>query len=169
MIIRNASEADLPDLLEIHNDAVRTLGGIWTELEDTPAERRKWFDDRKAAGFPIVVAVDEGGKVLGYGAYGTFRGRDGYRGTVEHSVYLYPDARGKGAGKALLSWLLERARTDGLHAMVAAIDATNTVSIALHEKFGFESAGVMRQIGQKWGRWLDLVLMVKLLDDRPAP
>lgn len=169
MHIRNATEADLPALLDIHNDAVRTLDAIWIERTDSMEDRRKWFEDRKAAGFPVVVAVDEDGAVLGYGSYGTYRGREGYRATVEHSVYLFPKARGKGTGKALLTWLIERAQKDGLHAMVAVIDASNTVSIVMHEKFGFESTGVLRQVGQKRGKWLDQVQMVLLLDDREAP
>ena len=169
MIIRNATEADLPDLLAIHNEAIRTLDAIWIEHEETMADREKWFIDRRAAGYPIVVAVDDRGKVLGYGSYGSYRGRDGYRLTVEHSVYLYAHARGNGAGKALLTYLIGQARADGFHAMVAVIDATNTISIDMHEKFGFESTGVLRQLGQKRGKWLDQVQMVKLLDDRAAP
>ncbi|MBU1175994.1 MAG: GNAT family N-acetyltransferase [Alphaproteobacteria bacterium] len=169
MHIRDAKEADLPSLLAIHNDAIRTLDAIWIEHEDTMEDRRQWFLDRKAMGFPVVLAVDDNDTVLGYGSYGTYRGREGYRLTVEHSVYLFPEARGKGVGKALLSWLIEKARADGLHAMVAVIDASNAVSIDMHEKFGFESSGVLRQLGQKWGKWLDQVQMVKLLDDRAAP
>lgn len=169
MIIRDATEADLPVLLEIHNDAIRTLDAIWIEHEETLEQRRKWFKERKAAGFPIVLAVEDGGTVLGYGSYGSYRGREGYRGTIEHSVYLFPDARGKGVGKALLVWLIEKARVDGYHAMVAVIDASNTISIVMHEKFGFESTGVLRQLGQKRGKWLDQVQMVLLLDDRKAP
>jgi L-amino acid N-acyltransferase len=169
MHIRDATEADLSALLEIHNDAIRTLDAIWIEEEETMDGRRQWFRDRKAAGFPIIVAVDDADKVLGYGSYGTYRGRGGYRATVEHSVYLFPEARGHGAGKALLTRLIELAREDGLHAMVAVIDATNTISIEMHDRIGFESTGVLRQVGQKRGKWLDQVQMVLLLDDRERP
>lgn len=169
MIIRDAEEADLPQLLEIHNDAIRKLDAIWIEHEETLEDRRIWLADRKASGFPVVVAVNEDDAVLGYGSYGTYRGRGGYRATVEHSVYLSEDARGKGLGKALLTWLIDKAREDGFHAMVAVIDASNTISIDMHDKFGFESTGVLRQVGQKHGKWLDQVQMVLLLDDRDAP
>ncbi len=169
MIIRDANEEDLPALLEIHNDAIRTLDAIWLEHEETLAERQEWFIDRRAAGFPVVVAVDNAGKVMGYGSYGTYRSREGYRATVEHSVYILPKARGNGVGKALLNWLIGHARSDGFHAMVAVVDASNKVSIDMHEKIGFESTGVMREVGQKRGKWLDLVQMVKLLDDHPTP
>ncbi len=169
MIIRDANEEDLPALLEIHNEAIRTLDAIWLEHEETLVERQEWFIERRAAGFPVVVAVTNSGEILGYGSYGTYRAREGYRATVEHSVYLFPQARGNGVGKALLNWLIGQARSDGFHAMVAVIDASNTISIELHEKFGFESTGVMREVGQKRGKWLDLVQMVKLLDDRERP
>lgn len=169
MHIRDATESDLPDLLEIHNHAVRNLDAIWIEREDTPQERAQWFTDRTKAGLPIVVAVDEEDNVLGYGSYGTYRAREGYRATVEHSVYLYEHARGHGAGKALLIWLIERARRDGYHAMVAVVDASNLISIRLHERLGFQSSGILRQVGQKKGRWLDQQQLVLLLDDRKTP
>jgi len=169
MQIRDATEADLPALLDIHNDAVRTLDAIWIEREDTLDDRRQWFVGRKVAGFPIVVAVDDGDKVLGYGSYGPYRARDGYRATVEHSVYLFEQARGKGVGKALLQRLIALARAQGFHAMVAVIGTSADISIALHEKLGFEGTGVLREIGQKHGKWLDQVQMVLRLDDRPGP
>ncbi len=169
MIIRNANQEDLPALLAIHNEAIRTLDAIWIEHEESLEDRQNWFIERRAAGFPVVVAVDDNGRTLGYGSYGSYRSREGYRGTVEHSVYLFADARGNGVGKALLNHLIGQARADGFHAMVAVIDANNAISIAMHEKFGFESAGVLRQVGQKHGKWLDLIQMVLLLDKRKAP
>lgn len=169
MNIRDAEIADLPALLAIHNEAVRELDALWMEREDTMEDRRAWFEARKAAGFPVILATDDDGQVLGYGSYGTYRSREGYRATVEHSVYLFADARGKGAGRALLNELIARARAAGLHAMVAVIDARNEVSILMHQKFGFEGSGILREVGQKKGRWLDQVQMVLLLDDRPNP
>ncbi len=169
MIIRDATEADLPALLELHNFAVHNLDATWTEVEETLEDRRKWFKGRKAEGFPIVVAVDAAGEVLGYGSYGTFRGRDGYRDTVEHSVYLFPRAQGQGTGKALLSWLIAHARQAGRHVMIAAIDSSNAISIAMHEKAGFVSWGALPQVGQKHGKWLSLALLGLVLDDRERP
>lgn len=148
---------------------MRELDAIWIEREDSPEERAHWFKERTGAGFPVAVALDESEKVLGYGTYGTYRARDGYRATVEHSVYLYENARGQGVGKALLAWLIARAQKDGHHAMVAVIEAGNKVSIQMHEKFGFQTAGVLKQVGQKRGRWLDQMQMVLLLDAREKP
>jgi len=168
MDIRAATEADLGGILEVHNEAVRTLAGLWISSEDTIEGRRAWFAERMAANFPVLVAEADG-RIIGFGAYGTYRGRDGYRLTVEHSIYLLPEARGKGAGKALLARLIEIARERGMHAMVAVIDAENAVSIRLHERFGFISAGLMPQLGMKLGTWRDQYQMYLLLDDRPAP
>jgi L-amino acid N-acyltransferase len=169
MPIRDATETDLPALLELHNGAVRNGNAAWTEKEDSLADRAEWLSTRKASGFPVVVACNDAGEVLGYGAYGSFRGRDGYRDTVEHSIYIFPKAQGQGVGKALLTWLIDDARQKGRHVMVAAIDSANDVSIRMHERFGFVHCGKMPEVGQKRGRWLDLVLMGLILDERKAP
>lgn len=169
MTIRDATESDLPALLEIHNQAIRTQAGIWIDHEETLEQRTAWMADKLAHDFPVIVAEDAAGAVVGYGAYGTYRGRGGYRLTVEHSVYLSPDAQGKGMGKALMQRLIEIARARGIHAMVAVIDAENTLSIKLHENFGFQSAGMLPQLGVKFGQWRDQYQMVLLLDERDAP
>ncbi|MBD1544820.1 GNAT family N-acetyltransferase [Roseibium aggregatum] len=167
--LRNATSADLPALLDIHNDAVRTLKAIWTDKLDTLEDRRAWFDARKDAGLPVIVAETEDGTVAGYGSFGPFRAKEGYRLTMEHSIYVAPEARGKGIGKALLVRLIDMARADGYHVLVGAIDGENTASIALHRQLGFEITGRMPQVGIKFGQWLDLVLMTLVLDERPAP
>ena len=169
MKIRNATSADLPALLDIHNDAVRTLKAIWTDKLDTLEDRRAWFDGRKAAGLPVIVAETEDGAVAGYGSFGPFRAKEGYRLTMEHSIYVAPDARGKGIGKALLLRLIDLARADGCHVLVGAVDGENAASVALHQKCGFEITGRLPQVGMKFGQWLDLVLMTLVLDDRPVP
>lgn len=169
MLLRDATPADLPALLDIHNDAVRTLKAIWTDRQDTAEERRQWFEARTSAGLPVVVAELPGGTIAGYGSYGPYRPKEGYRHTMEHSVYVVPQARGSGVGQALLARLVERARNDGYHVLVGSVESGNTASIALHRKLGFEIAGRLPQIGAKFGQWLDLVLMTLLLDARPAP
>ena len=163
-ILRDAGEADLPAILAIHNEVVRTSTAIYTEEEATLESRREWLAQRRALGYPVLVAEGADGGVLGYSSFGDFRPWPGYRHTVEHSVYLRADARGQGLGSALVTPLFARAAALGKHVMVAGIDAANPGSIRLHERLGFERAGLLREVGTKFGRWLDLVFMQRLLD-----
>jgi len=167
-MIRDATPEDAPEIVAIYNAAVRETTAIWNEIEVDALNRAEWMIARQEAGLPVLV-LDEGGVVCGYASYGPFRAFDGYRATVEHSVYIRSDRRGGGRGKALLQALIDYARAEERHVMVAAIEAGNTASIALHEKLGFESIGVMPQVGQKFGRWLDLALLQLVLDDRAQP
>lgn len=168
MNIRPATKADLPQILEIHNHAIRNLDAIWTEAEETLSDREAWLDDRNANGFCVLVA-EQDGRILGHASYGTYRSRSGYSKTVEHSIYLREDAQGKGVGKALMAALIEDAKAKGFHLMIAVIDAKNTGSVKFHEHFGFEMIGTIPQAGHKHGRWLDQVNMYLLLNDDPAP
>ena len=155
--IRPATEADLPAILAIYNDAVMKTTAIWNEAPSDLEGRRIWFERRQRLGFPVLVA-DEGG-VLGYGSFGEFRPFDGYRHTVEHSVYVLDEAQGKGLGRMLLGALIEEARRLGKRVMIGAIDASNYASLALHETMGFEEAGRLPGVGEKFGKRLDLVLV----------
>jgi len=163
-VIRDAAEADLPGILAIYNDAVENTTAIWNETLVDLANRRAWLADRAAAGFPVLVAVNAVGDVLGYASYGTWRTIEGFRHTVEHSVYVRGDQRGQGLGPALMQALVERARQAGLHVMVAAIESENTASIRLHERLGFVTTGQMPQVGRKFDRWLDLTFMQLILE-----
>lgn len=160
--IRDAASTDSAAVAAIYNHAVRATTAIWNDRESDPAGRARWIAERQGAGFPVLVAEAEG-RLLGYATYGPFRPHDGYRLTVENSVYVASDLQGRGTGRALMTALLERARSQGLHAMVAAIEAENRVSIRLHASLGFVEVGRLPQIGTKFGRWLDLVLMQRLL------
>ncbi|MDH4874620.1 N-acetyltransferase family protein [Pseudomonas sp. BN515] len=163
-VIRDAAEAELPGILAIYNDAVENTTAIWNETLVDLANRRAWLADRAAAGFPVLVAVNAAGDVLGYASYGTWRTIEGFRHTVEHSVYVRGDQRGQGLGPALMQALVERARQAGLHVMVAAIESENTASIRLHERLGFVITGQMPQVGRKFDRWLDLTFMQLILE-----
>jgi len=169
MKILDATEDDLPAILAIYNDAVRNTTAIWNEVEVDLESRCAWLRDRQAKGFPVLVAKDITGAVLGYASYGDWRSWDGYRQTVEHSVYVQSDARGQGVGRGLLAALIERAKDAGKHVMVAGIEASNTPSIELHKTFGFQEAGRLSEVGTKFGIWLDLVFFLLLLDKRPKP
>ena len=157
-LIRDATEADLPAILEIYNDAVANTTAIWNETLVDLANRRDWFAARQARGFPVLVA-DEDGVVKGYASYGDWRAFDGYRHTVEHSVYVQKDQRGGGIGRLMMQALIARATQARLHVMIAGIESENTASIRLHESLGFTTVGRFSEVGQKFGRWLDLTCM----------
>ena len=156
--IRDAVEADLPGIMDIYNDAVTNTTAIWNEAVVDLANRKAWFSARRERGFPVLVAV-RGKQVIGYASYGDWRAFDGFRHTVEHSVYVRGDSRGTGTGKRLLKALIDRASFNGIHVMIAGIEAENAASIKLHEKLGFRVVGRFSEVGIKFGRWLDLACM----------
>lgn len=166
--LRDARIEDLPGILDIYNDAVRNTTAIWNETPVDLANRQAWFEARAQQGYPILVAVDDTG-VLGYASFGDWRPFEGFRHTVEHSVYIRGDQRGKGLGPILMAALIERARTCDKHVMVAAIESGNAASIRLHERLGFATTGQMAQVGVKFGRWLDLTFMQLNLDENALP
>ncbi|QVM96230.1 MULTISPECIES: GNAT family N-acetyltransferase [unclassified Pseudomonas] len=169
-LLRDAVPADLPGIREIYNDAVLNTTAIWNEQAVDLANRQAWFDARQAQGYPILVAVDAGGQVLGYASFGDWRPFEGFRHTVEHSVYIRSDQRGNGLGPRLMQALIERARACNKHVMVAAIESGNSASIRLHQRLGFTLNGQMPQVGVKFGRWLDLTFMQLILNpDAPPP
>lgn len=169
MQVRDATAADAEGIAAIYNDAVLTTTAIWNDDPVDAANRQAWLFERQAAGFPVLVAADDLGEVIGYAAFGPWRAWDGYRHTVEHSVYVRADRRGAGIGEALLRALIERARALGKHVMVAGVEAMNEASLRLHRRLGFADAGVVRQVGAKFGRWLDLAFLQLTLDARDRP
>ncbi|WP_218572791.1 GNAT family N-acetyltransferase [Pseudomonas sp. R-28-1W-6] len=170
MIIRDATEADLPALRDIFNDAVLNTTAIWMDNVVDLANRQAWFAARTQQGYPILVAQNPAGEVVGYASFGDWRPFDGFCNTVEHSVYVRADQRGNGLGPLLMAALIERAKACGKHVMVAAIESGNQASIALHQRLGFITSGQMPQVGRKFGRWLDLTFMQLILTpERSAP
>jgi phosphinothricin acetyltransferase len=168
MEIRDAGTGDVEGITAIYHDAVEHTPAIWNDAKVDAAHRLAWLAGRRQAGYPVLIAAD-GGEVLGYASFGDWRAWDGYRHTVEHSVYVRADRRGNGIGTALLLALIERARDIGKHVMVAGIDAKNAGSIRLHEKLGFIAAGHLKEVGMKFGSWLDLAFLQLTLDPRTKP
>jgi L-amino acid N-acyltransferase YncA len=166
MRIRDAVEADLPAVLDIFNDVVATSTAIYMDSPTTLDERANWWRSRISAGYPVIVSEDETG-VAGFASYGEFRGRPGYRFTVEHSVYVRSDRRGDGVGAALMQELIDRATRAGMHVMIAGVDAENAASLRFHERLGFERVAHFKEVGFKFGRWLDLVFLQRTLRARP--
>jgi len=167
--IRDAIAADIPGIADIYNHAVAHTTAIWNDQAVDVANRTAWHAERQRLGYPVLVAVDENDAVLGYASFGDWRAFDGYRHTVEHSVYVRLDARGQGIGEALMQALIVRAKAIGKHVMVAGIEAGNTTSIRLHRKLGFAEVGRLPEVGMKFGKWLDLAFLQLVLDDRATP
>ncbi len=167
MQIRAARESDHPAILAIFNHAIETSMSIWIDTPVTLEERQMWFASRQANGFPVLVAEEN--EVIGFGSFGVFRPYEGFRNTVEHSVYIAENAQGRGAGKALLAALVERARNDGRRVIVGAVDSRNEASLALHRSMGFTETGRMPRLGEKRGQLLDMVLFQKELTGPIGP
>jgi L-amino acid N-acyltransferase len=166
MIIRDAHDDDMPAIRDIYNALIPTTTGAWTETLQTLRQRRAWFRGQLASGYPVLVA-DEDGDVIGFTAYGAFRGTgkwEGYRFTVEHTIHVREAHWGAGVGKALLRELISRAQNAGIHVMVGAIDGDNVASIRFHETQGFAVVARMPEVGYKFERRLDLVLMQRILE-----
>ena len=162
ILIRDAAPADLSAIVAITNQAILYTTAIWSITPVDVAARTLWWQERTAQGFPVLVA-EARGQIIGFGSYGPFRPHDGYVHTIEHSVYVTPEAQHQGAGSALLAALLDRAKAAGKHVMVGGIDANNAASLTLHRRFGFSETGRLPEVGRKFDRWLDLVLMQKQL------
>lgn len=161
--IRPATHADLPAILEIYNDAVLHTTATYDLEPQSLEQRTAWFEQRTRQGFPVLVA-EVAGTLAGFGAYGPFRDKPGYRYTVEHSVYVATTTRGRGIGRALLTELIRLARAAGNHAIVGGIDAENEGSLRFHLALGFVEVGRLQQVGRKFDRWLDVIFVELLLD-----
>lgn len=168
--VRDAVAEDLPAIVDLLNVAVDTTT-VYSERRYTLDDRTAWLAARHARGFPVLVAESDG-RFVGFGTYGDFRDSialPGYRTTVEHSVYVTADHHGGGVGRALVEALLARARAAGVHVMVGAVDAENEASLRFHARLGFVEVGRMPEIATKWGRWLELVLLQRIVDRSPDP
>lgn len=160
--VRDAGAADVAAIVAITNDAILTTTANWNLRPVTEAQRRAWMEERRAGGFPVLVA-ERDGAVAGFASFTQFRPFEGYLHTVEHGLYVARGAQRRGVGSALLGALVARAEAYGAHVMVAGIEARNEASLALHARFGFVRVGLMPEVGRKFDRWLDLVLMQRML------
>lgn len=143
-------------ILEIFNEAIVNSTALYDYQPRAPESMVGWFGAKEAGRFPVIGAVDADGRLMGFASYGTFRAWPAYKYTVEHSVYVHADHRGRGVGFALMQRLVAAARQQQYHVMVGGIDMANAPSIAMHERLGFTHAGTILQAGFKFGRWLDL-------------
>jgi L-amino acid N-acyltransferase len=168
MLIRDAIASDFEDITAIYNSIVLTSTAIYNDTPTSLEDRLAWWQGRVDQGYPLLVAV-EGETVMGYGTFGDFRTWPGYRFTVEGTVHIREGVRGKGIGTQLLTELIGRALALGKHMMIAGVDAENLASLRFLEGFGFIRAGLLRQVGYKFDRYLDLCfLQYPLAGKEPA-
>jgi phosphinothricin acetyltransferase len=163
------TRAHAPEILEILNEAILNSTALYDYQPRTPAMMESWFDVKERGGYPVLGAIDDSGRLLGFATYGQFRPWPAYKYTVEHSIYIERDSRGRGIGRQLLTALIERARAADYHSLIGGIDAENVASIALHKQLGFELCGRVREAGFKFGRWLDLDFYQRILDTPTHP
>jgi phosphinothricin acetyltransferase len=155
--IRPAYSGDAEAVIAIRNHAIEHSTALWTQTPQSPAEGAAWLAVHLERGSAFVAEVE--GEVAGFAVYGPWRELDGYRHTVENSVYVREGRHRLGVGTTLMTTLIASAREAGHRVMIADIEAGNTASIRLHERFGFQHVGTVREAGIKFGRWLDLTIM----------
>jgi phosphinothricin acetyltransferase len=160
LVIRKAQLKDLRAITDIYNEAILTTDATFDTGQKSLAEQKAWFDDHGPRN-PVLVAVVDG-KVCGWASLSKWSTRCAYEDTVEISVYVGQEYRGCGIGKKLMQEVLAAGDKTGLHAVISRITSGNTVSIRLHEQLGFEHIGVMKEVGKKFGRMLDVCMMQKI-------
>lgn len=155
--IRNSEISDLPELLRIYNYEVENGVATLDIHPQTTEERKRWFDAHGSANHPLVTAVEDG-EIAGYASLSSYRDKEAYSSTVELSVYVAPEHRRRGVAVKLMEYLVDFARNDpSTHCVVSVITAGNEASVKLHEKFGFTYSGTIPEVGEKFGRYLDIV------------
>jgi phosphinothricin acetyltransferase len=168
-LIRLATADDLVAINDIYSHYVHHSTCTYQEESEPIESRRAWFE-KHGDKHPVTVATIDG-RVVGWGSLSPYHLRSAYRFTVENSVYVHHEMQRRGIGSLLLQDLLDRARAAGHRVIIAGIDAEQTASVALHAKFGFQHVGRLKQVGFKFGRWLDVIYMELVLenDQRPNP
>lgn len=143
-------------ILEILNEAIVNSTALYDYRPRTLQNMEQWFENKEKGYYPVIGLFDDQGVLTGFGSYGPFRAWPAYKYTVEHSLYVHKDFRGKGFGRIILSEIIARAQNQDYHNLIAGIDSTNQVSIALHKSLGFEYCGIIKHAGYKFSGWLDL-------------
>lgn len=152
---RACDEKQLPEILDIYNDAIINTTALYDYKTRTMETMDAWYADKLNGNYPIIGAFDDENVLLGFATYGQFRVRPAYKYTIEHSVYVRHDKRGFGIGGALLKELIIAAGEQDYHVLMGVIDSMNDTSIILHKKEGFVHCGTVKQVGYKFGKWLD--------------
>jgi phosphinothricin acetyltransferase len=149
-------DSEAAEILTIFNHAILNTTALYEYQPRTMATMQQWFQNKAAGNFPVIGLRNSAGQLVAFGSYGTFRAFPAFKYSVEHSVYVHPDHQGQGYGSQILAALIEAATAQQYHLLIGGIDAENSGSIALHQKYGFVHSGTISQAGFKFGRWLDL-------------
>ncbi len=169
MKITGCSLAQAPEILAIINDAIINTTALYDYKPRTMVKMEAWFEAKKAGGYPVLGTFEEDGTLAGFASYGAFRAWPAYKYSIEHSVYIQKDKRGRGLGKMLLRALIETAKQQNYHMMIGGIDSANLASIKLHHRLGFAHCASIKQAGYKFGRWLDLEFYQLILPTPETP
>ena len=167
--LKQCTEKQLPEILAIYNEAILNTTSLYDYKPRSMDMMIAWYSDKQKGNYPVIGAFDDDDTLLGFATYGPFRVRPAYKYTVEHSVYVHTDQRGQGLGKILLREIIKKAEDQDYHVLVAGIDASNALSILLHEKEGFAFCGIIQQAGYKFGKWLDLAFYQLILKTPENP
>ena len=163
LVIRNATSNDLPAITAIYNEAIKKTVATFDTEPKTPDEQKRWFMEHGQKN-PIVIA-EQDGVILGWAALSKWSDRCAYANAAEISLYVKEEQRGRGIGRKLLKYILDKGQKAGLHTVLARIAEGNAISVHLHEAMGFKHIGVMKEVGCKFGRLLDVHLMQKIYID----
>ena len=156
-------------ILAIFNEAIVNSTALYDYKPRTMEMMAAWFDAKSKGKYPVIGIENDSGELMAFGSYGTFRAWPAYKYSVEHSVYVDARFRGQGLGKRVLQEVITAAQGQGYHVLIGVIDATNSVSIRLHEGLGFRPCGTIQQAGFKFGRWLDVVFYQLILSTPAQP
>ena len=159
----DCQEKHLPEILEILNECIINSTSLYDYNPRTLEDAQKWFKHKTKKGFPIIGLLNIDGTMAGFASFGDFRHFPAYKYTVEHSIYVHKNFRGLRLGDLLLGAIVERAEKEDYHTIIGAIDSENQISIKLHENHGFEQCGFIKEAGYKFGKWLDVIFMQKIL------
>ena len=168
-IVQCERERHAAAILAIFNDAIVNSTALYDYKPRTMEMMSAWFEVKAKGKFPVIGIESDEGELMGFASYGTFRAWPAYKYSVEHSVYVDGRFRRRGVGRRLLEEIISAAQGQDYHTLIGAIDATNSVSIALHEAMGFKHCGTIREAGFKFGRWLDLAFYQLVLKTPREP
>lgn len=163
-MIECTEEKYAPSILNILNDTIINSTALYEYKPRTIESMTDWFKVKIDNQFPVIGIVDDHENLMGFSTWGTFRAFPAYQYTVEHSIYIHPDYRQQGLSLILMNALIERAKQEQIHVLIGGIDSQNSISIKLHEKLGFTHAGTLKEVGYKFGHWLDLAFYQLKLD-----